>query len=99
MLSPGADAFTRLPKPLEKPELTVESCLDKGLGSRAKAAVAGFCGFAAMMSSSVDAPTSIAPLSGSTEGAVVKPISSTFVVLVPTFVAALPPDGPIAGRS
>src|SRR5947209_72276 len=69
--SPGAETLTRLPKPLENPSAPLKR-VSANAGALASAPDAGSSGLAEKMSSSVDAPTSIAPLSGTTDGAVVR---------------------------
>src|ERR1035437_9281077 len=96
MLSPGAETFTRLPNPLEKPSVPLYRVSVKAF-TLARLALAGSCGFAEKMSSSVVAPTSIAPLSGIALGTVVEyTLSRGEKPVVTAFVGALPPDGPTA---
>jgi len=73
-LSPGADTFTREPNPVECGVRGVAVVAERML--RPQAALRGSLGGAAKMSSSVVAPTSIAPESRTCDGTSEKPMSS-----------------------
>src|SRR5699024_7301432 len=96
ILSDCAETFTRDPKPLAKlvkpsQRVSAKACC------ALNAALAESCGGAANTSSNVVPPTAPAPVSGSREGAVEKPMSLRLVGLpCETLVGAAPPAGETA---